>query len=67
MKTITVRLPDALAAQIETESRERRLSKSAVVRERLQHPRSRRRQPVPLAAISDLIGCVDGLPADVSA
>jgi hypothetical protein len=62
MKTITVRLPDALAAQIEAESRERRLSKSEVFRERLQVPGSRRRQPAPLAAINGLIGSVDGLP-----
>jgi Arc/MetJ-type ribon-helix-helix transcriptional regulator len=67
MKTITVRLSDALAAQIEAESRERRLSKSEVVRERLSPPGSRRRRPAPLAAISDLIGSVDGLPADLSA
>jgi Arc/MetJ-type ribon-helix-helix transcriptional regulator len=35
MKTLTVRLPEALVAQIEAESRRRRLSKSDVVRERL--------------------------------
>jgi predicted transcriptional regulator len=35
MKTLTVRLPDALVAQIEHESRARRVSKSDVVRERL--------------------------------
>jgi hypothetical protein len=67
MKTITVRLPDALAAQIEAESRQRMLSKSEVVRERLQVPGSRRRQPALLAAISGLIGSVDGLPPDLSA
>jgi Arc/MetJ-type ribon-helix-helix transcriptional regulator len=66
MKTLTVRLPDALAAQIEAESRERKLSKSDVVRERLAAG-SRRRRPASLDAISDLIGSVDGLPADLSA
>jgi Arc/MetJ-type ribon-helix-helix transcriptional regulator len=35
MKTLTVRLPEALVAQIEAESRRRNLSKSDVVRERL--------------------------------
>ena len=35
MKTLTVRLPEALVAQIEAESRRRKLSKSDVVRERL--------------------------------
>ena len=34
MKTLTVRLPEALVAQIDAESRRRRLSKSDVVRER---------------------------------
>ena len=35
MKTLTVRLPEALAAEIEFELRRRKLSKSDVVRERL--------------------------------
>ena len=67
MKTLTVRLPDALAAQIEAESRERKLSKSDIVRERLSkvpdRPRSR---PASLEAIADLIGSVKGVPADRS-
>jgi Arc/MetJ-type ribon-helix-helix transcriptional regulator len=68
MKTLTVRLPEALVAQIETESRRRKLSKSDVVRERLMlAPRSRRRQPASIEAIVDLIGSVDGLPPDLSA
>ena len=36
MKTLTVRLPEPLAAAIEAESRERGVSKSDVVRERLE-------------------------------
>lgn len=40
VKTLTIRLPDALAAEIEHESRERRVSKSDVVRERLRRPGS---------------------------
>jgi Arc/MetJ-type ribon-helix-helix transcriptional regulator len=68
MKTLTVRLPEALVAQIEAESRRRRLSKSDVVRERLTpRGRSRRRQPAALDAIADLIGSIDGLPRDLSA
>ncbi|HUA64776.1 MAG TPA: CopG family transcriptional regulator [Alphaproteobacteria bacterium] len=39
MKTLTVRLPDVLVAEIEDESRLRRVSKSDVVRERLRQPR----------------------------
>jgi hypothetical protein len=68
MKTLTVRLPDALAAEIEAESRRRRLPKSDIVRERLSvvalSPRGCR---TPVDPIADLIGSVDGLPADLSA
>lgn len=68
MKTLTVRLPEPLVAEIEAESRVRRLSKSDVVRERLGHggPRARQRQPGAIDSIADLIGAVDGLPADLS-
>lgn len=59
MKAINVRLPEPLVAEIEAEARARRISKSDVVRERLE------RAPVhpgadPLASIRDLIGSVDG-------
>jgi Arc/MetJ-type ribon-helix-helix transcriptional regulator len=68
MKTLTVRLPEPLAADIEAESRGRKISKSDVVRERLQlGAGSTRRQLAPLDAIADLIGSVDGLPTDLSA
>jgi hypothetical protein len=67
MRTLTVRLPEALVAQIEAESRERKLSKSDVVRERLTRAAGSRRRLAPLAAITDLIGSVDGLPTDLSA
>jgi hypothetical protein len=66
MKTLTVRLPEALVAEIEAESRERRRSKSEVVRERLG---AGRRMPPPGALpdiIADVVGAVDGLPADMS-
>ena len=67
MKTITVRLPEPLVADIEAESRGRKTSKSVVVRERLQlAPRQRRRRMASLDAIADLIGSVDGLPTDLS-
>lgn len=65
MKTLTVRLPDALVAQIETESRERKISKSDVVRERLSRPAEAREAT--LDGIMDLIGSVDVEPADLSA
>ncbi len=68
MKTLTVRLPEALVAQIEAESRRRKLSKSDVVRERLTGGEgSRRRRPALLDAIADVVGSVDGLPRDLSA
>jgi hypothetical protein len=66
MKTLTVRQPQALIAQIEAESRERKLSKSNVVRQRLSNG-TLRRKPATLAAIADVIGSVDGLPPDLSA
>lgn len=68
MKTLTVRLPEAVVAQIEAESRRRKLSKSDVVRERLtgagksHHPES-----ALLDTIADIIGSVDELPRDLSA
>jgi Arc/MetJ-type ribon-helix-helix transcriptional regulator len=66
MKTLTVRLPEPLIAEIEAESRGRKISKSDVVRERLQVAgESTHGQPT-LDAIGDLIGSVDGLPADLS-
>jgi Arc/MetJ-type ribon-helix-helix transcriptional regulator len=68
MKTLTVRLPEPLVAEIEAESRGRGCSKSDIVRERLQQvARSTRRPSTPLDAIADLIGSVDGLPTDLSA
>jgi Arc/MetJ-type ribon-helix-helix transcriptional regulator len=67
MKSLTVRLPEALVAEIEAESRVRKRSKSDVVRERLSRPDAHgaRRRPH-LEAIADLIGSVDGLPVKLS-
>jgi Arc/MetJ-type ribon-helix-helix transcriptional regulator len=67
MKTLTVRLPDDLAAQIEAESRQRKMSKSDVIRERLTPAGPRRRRVAARDAIEDLIGSVKGLPTDLSA
>jgi Arc/MetJ-type ribon-helix-helix transcriptional regulator len=36
MKTLTVRLPESVVAEIDAESRKRKVSKSGIVRERLQ-------------------------------
>ena len=68
MKTITVRLPEPLLAEIEAESRTRSISLSDVIRERLRLAGEAARRPAAtLEAIADLIGSVDGLPADLSA
>jgi hypothetical protein len=67
MKTVTVRLPEALAAEIEAESKRRGISKSDVVRERLQREQNGELPPE-LESIADLIGSVeDDLPPDLSA
>jgi Arc/MetJ-type ribon-helix-helix transcriptional regulator len=67
MKTLTVRLPEPLAADIDAESRGRKISKSDVVRERLERAPRPRGRSTSLVAIADLIGSVDGLPADLAA
>jgi hypothetical protein len=68
MKTLTVQLPDALVADIEAEARVRKLSTSDIVRERLcVAGRARSDTSVLREGIADLVGSVDGLPADLSA
>jgi Arc/MetJ-type ribon-helix-helix transcriptional regulator len=67
MKSLTVRLPEPLVADIEAESRGRKISKSDVVRERLETAPRKRRRIASLNAIADLIGSVDNLPADLTA
>jgi Arc/MetJ-type ribon-helix-helix transcriptional regulator len=67
-RTITVRLPVALADEIEAESRKRGISKSDVVRERLERAGGDTELPPHLEDIADLIGSIDDdLPADLSA
>jgi len=65
-KSLTVRLPEALVAEIEAESRARRLSKSDIVRERLSAANGMRETSPLMDAIADLVGSVDGLPDDLS-
>jgi hypothetical protein len=66
VKSLTVRLPDAMAAQIEAESIADGISKSAVVRRRLESASARPATFFDLAG--DLIGGVDDdrMPADLS-
>ena len=67
MRTLTVRLPEPLAAAIEAEARARNMSKSDVVRERLEQAAGATGEPpAPPYDIADLIGTVDGLPPDLS-
>ena len=68
MKTLNIRVSDQLAAEIEAESRVRRLSKSDVVRERLHRAGPAAQLPPSLDDIADLVGSVvDDLPSDLSA
>ena len=66
VKTVTVRLPESLAAALDAEARRRRISKSDVVRERLEAG-SGYGARASLDGIADLIGSVDRLPDDLSA
>lgn len=67
MKTLTVRLPESLVAQIEAEARQRKRSKSDVVRERLTRAApADPKLPASYLAIADLIGSVDSGPPDRS-
>jgi len=66
MKTLRIRLPDALADQIEAESCDRKVSKSDVIRECLTVARPWQTRHASLDMIADLIGSVEGLPANLS-
>lgn len=69
MRTISLKLPDHLLVQLESEAKARRVTKSWLVREGLEKTLSR--QPV-AGAIScydlarDLAGTVKGLPEDLA-
>jgi len=74
MKTISLRLPDRLHAQVEREAKRRRKSKSAVIREAVERtlkPDARvsggrgKRRPTVLELAGDLLGSVEG-PDDLS-
>jgi hypothetical protein len=69
MKMLTVRLPEKLIAEIEHESKLCKISVSDVVRERLQRASelNHEQKTGTLELLGDLIGSVEGLPADLSA
>jgi Arc/MetJ-type ribon-helix-helix transcriptional regulator len=66
MKSLTIRLPDELVARLEAEAIERKLSKSEVIRERLEHARSRNPRRALFDAIIDLVFSGDRLHDDPS-
>jgi hypothetical protein len=66
MKSVTIRLPEALAEEIEAEAHRRKMSKTDIMRERLSRNAESAQVPASLEAIADLIGSIDGLPADLS-
>jgi hypothetical protein len=64
--TLTVRIPQRVAADIARESRERKVSKSDLVRERLGERKEQSKTRGMLALVQDLITESDEMPADVS-
>jgi hypothetical protein len=67
MKSLTVRLPDEVMALLEAESKERHVSVSDVVRERITAYRVSPSKPQDtFSMIQDLCGSVEGLPKDLS-
>ena len=65
MKTLTMKVPDALLAWVENEARRGNRPKSAVVREALRQHQQRRGR-LALALAGDLCGCVQSGKRDLS-
>ena len=69
MRTISLKLPDGLLIQLDSEAKARRVTKSWLVRESLEKAL---RKPPPAGAVScydlarDLAGTVKGLPKDLA-
>ena len=69
MKTISLKLPDDLLADLEHEAKARRLTKSVLVRESLESSLRPQRRGVAASCYDlarDLAGSVRGLPADLA-
>lgn len=66
MKSMTVRLPDDLVTRLDEESRRRGVSRSDVVRERLEQYGDSPATVESFEAIADLIGTVDDLSPEAS-
>jgi hypothetical protein len=68
MRTISLKLPDDLLAELEREARTRRITKSVLVRESLEAAlRGRPRRAASCYDLArDLAGAVKGLPRDLA-
>jgi len=68
MKTLTIKVPDALFAEIASAAQVRKVAKSEIVRERLmRRPSSTRAPKASLwSRVEDLVIQTDSLPADLS-
>jgi hypothetical protein len=69
MVTVTVKLPPALAAQLSAEARQKRVSKSSLIRAALERTYANgksRRRPTVYELTKHLAGSVKGLPRDLS-
>jgi hypothetical protein len=69
MTTITCKLPEKLAAQLDTQARVERRSKSALVREALEERLKARRRRAPVTAydlVKHLCGSLKGGPSDLA-
>ena len=68
MKTLVVKIPEALAAEIEAEARSKGTTKSDVVRRRLERRDANQRPPTFYELGSDLIGNLNDetIPTDFS-
>ena len=62
MKSLTVRLPDALVDRLEAEAKRRKISKSDIVRERLSQSPERTDTDRWSETLSKVVGAIDGLP-----
>lgn len=68
MQTLVLRIPDALARELEAEARKSHLTKSEIARRRLVAAGSQGHETASgFDLIADLIGTVEGGPTDMSA
>ncbi|MDX2178568.1 MAG: CopG family transcriptional regulator [Bryobacteraceae bacterium] len=67
MRTISLKLPQRLIEQVETRAKDRRISKSEVIRESLETSFRTPGSKVTCFDLSaDLVGIFDGLPEDLA-